>query len=255
MDQLTNRQQKIFKRVITEFFREYILITNIKIKIPSISKSNILNFVDQVKENFDEYSKCSGTILSQIDLLSQIDPSKVKIQWRTLHSLFLIALIETPEFTKPQIIEKFRVGLTAPIQQTQQIQQQIQPTNAFNMNPDLITQMMPMVMGMMGGNGSNPLLNTGGVMGDLIKQTSDELMKSLEGKEDQLKDINPMELFSSLMSGNKNVAGIDLNNVINNLQSSIKNKIDTKELDPSTLKEQLSNVLPEEFKDKVSYLK
>lgn len=251
--EVTNRQQKIFKRLFTDFIKEYTLVTNIKLKtILSVSKANIITFFEQVQENFDDFSKCSNTVLSKIDMLKEIDPAKVKIGWKTLHTLFIICIgsdMKVNGKNKDDVIKLFEDNRNAP-----PVTKTVTP---FGMDPNMIMQMMPMVTGMLNQNGSPHVGGGEGQMGDLIKQTSDELMKSLEGKEEQLKNINPMELFSSLMAGNRNVGGVDLTDVINNLQVSISTKIENKELDPELLRngtQKLLQSLPAEMKQSLDKL-
>lgn len=256
---ISNRQQKIFKRLISDFYKEYKLITNDKIKLPSISKANVFNFYNQVIENYTLFSECNETVLSKIDFLKEINPEKVKVQWKTLHTLFIVCLnekitISNVDLTKDDIIKNFEKHR----QSKSQVQVKSLPSTPFGMDPQMIAQMMPMVSGILGngsGNGGNPLMQGG--MDTLIKETSDQLMKSLEGKEEQLKNINPMELFNGLMSGNNTIGDIDLSGVISNLQTSITAKIETGELDPELIKQNASSMmdnLPEEFKSKLTEL-
>lgn len=253
---ISNRQQKIFKRLISDFYKEYKLITNDKIKLPSISKANVFNFYNQVIENYTLFADCNDAVLSKIDFLKEINPEKVKVQWKTLHTLFIVCLnekitINNAELTKDDIIKNF--------ENQRQLQSQVPikslPSTPFGMDPQMIAQMMPMVSGILGNGTGNPLMQGG--MDTLIKETSDQLMKSLEGKEEQLKNINPMELFNGLMSGNNTIGDIDLSGVISNLQTSITAKIETGELDPELIKQNASNMmdnLPEEFKSKLTEL-
>lgn len=256
MDQhdISNKQQKIFKRIISEFYKEYKLITNDKIKLPSISKANVLNFFKQVSENYTDYCNCNENTLIKIDFLKEIDSKKVKIQWKTLHTLFIVCLNENTivnsKLNKDDIIKQF-----------EESRNNIKTSSPFGMNPEMITQMMPMLSSLMG-NGMNGMNGMGnnlmkGGMDTLIKETSDQLMNSLQGKEEQLKNINPMELFNGLMSGNNYIGGVDLSDVINNLQISITAKIEKGELDPNLIKENAENMmsnLPDEFKSKITEL-
>jgi hypothetical protein len=261
---ISNRQQKIFKRLISDFYKEYKLITNDKIKLQSISKANVFNFYNQVIENYTLFADCNETVLSKIDFLKEINPEKVKVQWKTLHTLFIVCLNENTKITLNNIV----VPLTKDdiINDFEKQRQQLKmckappqvPSTPFGMDPQMIAQMMPMVTGILGngsGGGGNPLMQGG--MDTLIKETSDQLMKSLEGKEDQLKNINPMELFNGLMSGNNKIGDIDLSGIISNLQTSITTKIEKGELDPELIKQNASSMmdnLPEEFKSKLTEL-
>lgn len=258
VNEISNRQQKIFKRLVSDFYKEYKLITNDKIKLPSISKANVFNFYQQVIENYTDYCNCNENVLTKIDFLKEIDAKKVKIQWKTLHTLFIVCLNEISiirNLNKDQIIKQLQQGRNVPSVPSVSEQPSV-PSVPFGMNPEMIAQMMPMLSGIMGnGSGMNSLMEGG--MGDLIKETSDKLMNSLQGKEEQLKNINPMELFNGLMSGNQNIGGVDLSDVISNLQVSITTKIEKGELDPQLIKENAQNMmnnLPDEFKSKITEL-
>jgi hypothetical protein len=61
-----------------------------------------------------------------------------------------------------------------------------------------------------------------------------------------------MELFNGLMSGNKVVGGVDLSNVINNLQTSISTKINNGEIDPAVLRSNIMEVLPDNIKENLN---
>jgi len=266
----SNRQLKLFKRILTDFIREYTLITNIKIKVPSINVESVNQFVLQVKTNFHDFANCNESVLSKIDMLKQLDTSKVKIQWVSLHNLFLIVFTEVIitkktelnfTYTKEQVISNFEAGRKA-TSTKEIVQPQLQQNpmdSAMNLMP-MMAGLLPMLQGTQGnptGNGSTPpgldFMNDP-MFASLIQETSSSLMKSFEGKEDKLKNINPMDLFNGLISGNPSIEGIDLSGIVGNLQNSINNKINTGELNPDQIKnkaENLMKMLPNEIQEKL----
>jgi hypothetical protein len=268
----SNRQLKLFKRILTDFIREYTLITNIKIKVPSVNIESVDKFVSQVKTQFTDYANCNEVILSKIDMLKELDTSKVKIQWVSLHNLFLIVFESSSKlivfsYTKEQVISNFEAGrkaiATKEIVHPQQTKEIVSPQiNAMESTMSLMPMMaglLPMLQqGNSNGNGDVPqgldFMNDP-MFASLIKETSTSLMKSFEGKEDKLKNINPMDLFNGLISGNPSIDGIDLSGIVGNLQNSINNKINTGELNPDEIKnkaENLMKMLPNEIQEKLN---
>lgn len=268
----SNRQLKLFKRILSDFIREYTLITNIKIKVPSVNVESVNKFVSQVKTNFHHYSNCNEYVLRKIDMLKELDTKKVKIQWVSLHNLFLIVfsdVIITKKtklndscftYTKEQVIANFEAGRKEIANVQIEPQLQLQPTPI-----DSAMSLMPMMAGLL------PILQQGNVnsseeppqgldfmndpmFANLIKETSTSLMKSFEGKEDKLKNMNPMDLFNGLISGKPSIDGVDLSGIVGNLQNSINNKINTGELNPDEIKDKAENLmkmLPNEIKEKL----
>lgn len=265
----SNRQLKLFKRILSDFIREYTLITNIKIKVPSVNVESVDKFVSQVKTHFTDYSNCNELILSKIDMLKELDTSKVKIQWVSLHNLFLIVFESTSKlivfsYTKEQVISKFEAGRKAIA--TKEILHPPQTNEIVNPQTNSMVSLMPMMTGLLpmlqqgnsNENGSVPqgldFMNDP-MFASLIKETSSSLMKSFEGKEDKLKNINPMDLFNGLISGNPTIDGIDLSGIVGNLQNSINNKINSGELNPDEIKnkaENLMKMLPNEIQEKLN---
>jgi hypothetical protein len=78
-------------------------------------------------------------------------------------------------------------------------------------------------------------------MSSLIQDIAGEVSKSLDGKD--FSDINPIDLMSSLMSGNSNVNGVDFSCIIKNITEKLQTKFDSGEIDTNKLKEQAENLL------------
>jgi hypothetical protein len=263
MTTYSNRQLKLFKRVLGDFIREYTLITNIKIKSASIKQETVAQFVLEVNNNFNDYSNCNDSSLNKITLLKDLDPTKVKIQWVSLHNLYLIVGIGSSSLNKEEIIQKFEAGRKASstFSFTPKVQHSVQPANSLESMLPMMAGLMPMLNCSQQGIGQQGNSEQGGLdfmnnpmFSDLIKETSSSLMKSFEGKEDKLKNINPMELFNGLISGTPVIDGVDLSGIVNNLQTSINNKIEKGELNPDEIKDKAQNLismLPDEMKNKL----
>lgn len=248
----SNRQLKLFKRIFNDFIREYTLITNIKIKAHSVNHESVSKFVSEIKNNFNDYANCNESVLTKIEMLKDLDTSKVKIQWVSLHNLFLIVFdTNSFSFTKEQVISKFESGR----KQIGKIIASVSPSTLIDPSASVMS-LMPMMAGLLQGNSSdtsNDFMNDP-MFADLIQQTSSSLMKSFEGKEDKLRNINPMELFNGLISGKPIVGGIDLSDIVGNLKDSIDNKINAGELNPDQIKnkaENLIKMLPKDIQEKL----
>ena len=184
-------------------------------------------------------------------MLKDFDPTKAKIQWISLHNLFLI-LYDNKDPYKETLIKEFDNGRNPKTTEQQ----------AFcldTINPDMISKILPLITGMMSNSGNNTNNNelNNPIFNNLIQETSATLMESLKGKEDQLKNINPMELFSQLMNGNNIIGGIDLNDTIKSIQVSITAKMDNNEIDHQAFKDSAENIIknsgidPKMFQQKI----
>lgn len=229
----SNRQIKIFKRVLGVYYTEYNSIAKNKIKLPVVTQECIANFSEQVFNQIEAFSSCNNDVLTKIDLLKDINPDEVKIQWESLHTLFLLSYKDQVNFSKEQVKAKLDSSrLAPPIQVKNQI--------PFGMDPSLIAQMLPLVTNVMNGDNNNALSS-------LVKETSDTFMKSLEGKQHLLKEINPMDLFQNIMAGNNTINNIDFTDAIESIKSSIDSKLQNNELSKDNLNNQIKNIIPEQL--------
>jgi hypothetical protein len=233
MSVYSNRQVKIFKRVLVVYYTEYNSIAKNKVKIPAVSQECISKFSEQVFNHVEPFASCDSDVLNKIDLLKNIDPNEVKIQWESLHTLFLLSYKDQVNFTKEQVkakLDSSRLTLRAP-------KNDVTP---FGMDPSLIAQMLPLVTNVMNGDNNNALSS-------LVKETSDTFMKSLEGKQHLLKEINPMDLFQNIMSGNNTINNIDFTDAIESIKTSIDSKLKNNELSKDNLNNQIKNIIPEQL--------
>lgn len=247
----SNRQIKIFKRILLEFSKEYTRVTSLPINLPELNQDSLFTFYNQVKKNLKLFTVCNSDVLKNITLLKDFDPTKAKIQWISLHNLFLI-LYDNKDPYKETLIKEFDNGRNPKTTEQQ----------AFcldTINPDMISKILPLITGMMSNSGNNTNNNelNNPIFNNLIQETSATLMESLKGKEDQLKNINPMELFSQLMNGNNIIGGIDLNDTIKSIQVSITAKMDNNEIDHQAFKDSAENIIknsgidPKMFQQKI----
>lgn len=262
----SNRQIKIFKRILLEFSKEYTRVTTERINLPDLNQDSLFTFYNEVKKNVKHFTNCDSNTLKKITLLKDFDPKKAKIQWISLHNLFLI-LYDNKDQYKESLIKDFNNGRLNPKtteesadSSTENFTPSFSGMNSDTFNPALISQMLPLITNMMSGSvgdktGNNAFDNP--IFSNLIQETSDTLMNSLKGKEHQLKDINPMDLFSQLMNGNNIVGGIDLNDTIKSIQVSITSKIENNEIDPQTFKDSAESIIkttgidPKMFQQKI----
>lgn len=236
----SNRQIKIFKRILLDFCKEYTRVTYEKVNLPELNQDSLFTFYTQIKKNITEFTICNTNMLKDIILLKDFDTTKAKIQWISLHNLFLI-LYDNKDPYKEILIKKFEDG-----RKPKKInnEQQVPNFSIDTINPQMISQMLPLITGMMSGSGSNAnSISNNNVFNNLIQETSTTLMESLKGKEDELKNINPMELFSQLMNGNNIIGGIDLNDTIKSIQVSITAKMENNEIDPQEFKDSAENII------------
>lgn len=248
----SNRQIKIFKRILLDFCKEYTRVTSEKVNLPELNQDSLFTFYTQTKKNITEFTICNTNILKDITLLKDFDPSKAKIQWISLHNLFLI-LYDNKDPYKEVLIKQFEDG-----RKHKKITNEQQTPNFSidTINPEMISQMLPLITGMMSGSNANNI-NSNPMFNNLIQETSTKLMESLKGKEDELKNINPMELFSQLMNGNNIIGGIDLNDTIKSIQVSITAKMENNEIDPQEFKDSAESIIkssgidPEFFQQKI----
>lgn len=237
----SNRQIKIFKRILLDFCKEYTRVTSEKVNLPELNQDSLFTFYTQTKKNITEFTICNTNILKDITLLKDFDPSKAKIQWISLHNLFLI-LYDNKDPYKEVLIKQFEDG-----RKPKKINSEQVPNFSIDtINPQMISQMLPLITGMMSGQGLNSNskdISNNDMFNNLIQETSTTLMESLKGKEDQLKNINPMDLFSQLMNGNNIIGGIDLNDTIKSIQVSITAKMENNEIDPQEFKDSAESII------------
>ena len=276
----SGKQLKVFKRLYTDFRREYNTLTGSAIRSELFNQETLKRFFDEVYLNLDEFTICNNAVLSKVRMLHHFDATRVKIQWLTLHNLFLILYPNESILnlvSKNEIVIQLEKGRKAhaqlQLQQLQQLQlqqQQLQQEPASNgsdgsnggglFDSGMINQMLPMVMNMFnnpkimslgeslsssgelstaniteiteemlgsftGLDGVNKAELSKGIsditqnsnMMDLLKDTSDKLLKSVEGK-----NINPMEMIAGLMAGNTKIGGIDISEIALDASSKLK---------------------------------
>lgn len=209
----SSKQIKLFKRILADFAKEYTLITGLNVKVGSTKDTSLVKFSTEVYDNLQDFVQCNTDCLIKINLLKNFDPTKAKIQWSYLHSLFLILLPKDKEsleqfgFTKEQMNEKFiesRKNYEKVITKKEQ-------TNAPSFNPvNLISQFLPLVTSLMSTTNTNTNTNN--------QQQSNQQQSTLSNPEeiitpDKIREhLNNPQIQNLLDENTKSTLNESLNN-------------------------------------------
>ena len=217
----TTKQIKLFGKIHQEFLNEYNVITNQPLKIFKIKKSSILLcYLEDVSEVIDDFLDCKENCLKEVTLfkLNGINSSKAKLNWKYLHNLFWIVKKDKT----PEILERSKAGIS-----NSELAVLITPKGNLNGSKNSLDSIQKLM--------------SSSIFGNIIKEMSGDIQKSLEGKD--LSMINPSELLSSLMGGEtKVVGGIDFSSIIEKSTKSLKTKVENGEIDLNQLKESASSI-------------
>lgn len=205
---------KVFNRLLEEFIDDYNKMYNLKIKFVKIKEISVLNiFKDEVNSVNELFFKCDHSAFKNITLCKQLQLDKCKdfgenklSIWKYLHNLFLLTQ-ESPD--KNNIVDKTKESLE-------------------NLSLSSSSELQPK-------------LELDSDMASIIQDIAGEVSKTLQGKD--LSSINPMELLTTLMSGNNNINGIDFGSILKNTTEKIQAKIQAGEIDTDKLKTQADNLL------------
>lgn len=202
---------KLFNRLLKEFINDYNSIYNLNIELIRAESISFLNtFKDEVNFVSDKFFNCDETSFSNISLCKRIllDKNKIKVENKLNIWKYMHNLyILTLESTdKGFILEKSKTAL-----EKLEKSHELVPTSGNEMN-------------------------------SLIENIAGQVSKSLEGKD--LSNINPMDLLSSLMSGNgSNINGIDFGSILKNTTEIIQTKVNAGELNLEALKKQATSMI------------
>lgn len=226
MTSISNKQVKLFNKILKEFVEEYSLITGSQLKIKAKS-DKIIIFNTEVNNSLEEFVNCENTMLEKISILknSQIDFDK--INWEYLHTMYFISQGKSIDKT---IVSRCKVNRSKIVTV---IQSPSHP-NSTGMDMGMMMNMIGNIGGMGDNQGTSNISNISSMLqsesfGKLVGDIAGQFAKTLEGKD--LSNINPQDLLSGMMSGNMNIGGIDFQSILDTSTAQFKEKVESGEID------------------------
>jgi hypothetical protein len=222
MSIISNKQVKLFNKILKEFSEEYSLITGVQLELKAKSKK-ISIFNSEVTTVLQNFIDCELDILNNITLFKRDDTpiDFSKINWEYLHTLYFISQGKLVDQLVVKECKKKREEKTLIL-----VKQKQNTTGNGSGLPDIAS--------LLGGDASESF---GQLIGDIAGQVS----KTLEGKD--LSGINPQELMASMMSGNMNIAGVNLQDIIDKSTSNFRTKVESGEVDINDFTKQASSIM------------
>lgn len=198
---VNTKQIKIFNALYSEFLSEYQKILNIpEKKIKIKTTKTLLDFKEDADKDFEAFLSCEDSCLSNFKLLKQTEVDCSKIN---INWKYLHNLYFIVDKTKDkEIIEKSEKNILVKI------------TKKVEMNPNFL--------------------------GDLVKDLSGDIQKSLEGKD--LSNLDPDTLMQSLLSGQQSIGGINFSEIISQTTEKLKLKVENGDIDINQLKNLASGI-------------
>lgn len=200
---------KMFNRLLAEFIEDYNKMYNMEIPFVKIKELSVLNtFKDEINYVSEAFFKCDETAFKNITLCKELQ------------------LDQREDLGENKLnIWKYLHNLFLLTQEA----------------PDKIEIVNKTKEALENASSSLALTTQDTDMASIIQDIAGEVSKTLQGKD--LSSINPMELLSTLMSGNANINGIDFGAIIKNTTEKIQSKIQSGEIDTDKLKKQADNLL------------
>lgn len=203
----------MFNKLLEEFIEDYNKMYNLAIPHIKIKELGVLNtFKDEINYVSEDFFKCEQVAFKNITLCKQMQLDKHKdfgenklSIWKYLHNLYLLTQ-EAPD--KNNIVNKTKTAIES-----------LQSSSNTELKK----------------------LQEDSDMANIIQDIAGEVSKSLEGKD--LSAINPMELLTTLMSGNNMINGVDFGSILKNTTEKIHSKIQSGEIDTIKLKKQADDLL------------
>lgn len=207
-----SKKLKLFNKVLKEFLIDFNSLQNGRSTVLQfkVENSSILNsFRDEISFSIDKFLDCDETVFEQISLCKKIGLNNIDSE--TVNRVKIWTYIHnlyiiTLEKDKEDFLEKSKKSLEK--LENSKLKSSIAIPNEMN---------------------------------NLISDISIQLTKSLEGKD--LSNLNPMDLMSSLLSGNSTSNGIDFGSILQQATKTINDKVESGELDLNKLKEQASSMI------------
>jgi hypothetical protein len=192
---VSNKQVKLFNKILSEFYEEYNLVTGSDIKIKAKSK-DILLFKNEVQNKLSQFMCCDDSVLDGLTLIKKYNLDITKLNWEYIHTLYFISYGKSIDGGVVSKCKEARLNKKSVV--VSKSVPQITPENSES-------------------------------FGKLIGDIAGQVAKSLEGKD--LSNINPQELLTGMMSGNMNIAGINFQEILDNSTKNFKAKVDSGEID------------------------
>lgn len=211
---ITNKQLKVFKRVLEEFLSEYNKLDDtfevkLKVKMETISK-----FGEEVNLNLEKFINRDTSILKSFSLFKRLDLNLDSYDY--IHQLYVVSQGTSID---QDIIKRF--------EESKNIMDIIPKKQNISQFPSFLE------------NRNNPIGSDAlmGLVGDIAGQVGE----SLKGKD--LSKINPQELLSGLMSGKNNIGGIDFTQILAQTTGILQQKVSSGEVNLDSLKKEAEGFL------------
>lgn len=201
---ISNKQVKLFNKILKEFSEEYSLITGTELKI-KVKADKIIIFNSEANNVLEKIINCETESLNEMTLFKSHNLDFTKINWEYIHTMYFIS-------------------------QGKSIEQSIVQRCKENRNKTNL----PVVR-------SNTLPIPGESFGKLVGDIANQVAKKLDGQD--LSHINPQELLASMMSGNMNVEGINFQEILDNSTANFKDKVETGEIDVNDFTQQAHSLM------------
>lgn len=250
-----NKRIKMFNKLLNEFLDAYDKLYNVQTPRTKIRELKVLNtFKDEINYVREAFFNCDESSFKNITLCKTIkldERENFTLQnrlsiWKYLHNLYILTH-EAPD--KGTIMADAKAAIS-----------KLEANNQGATNTNIMSQLLSTVLPMAGNLGNLGNIGNIGTTGasvsadqlpteipqelaGLIQDIAGQVSETLQGKD--VSNINPMELFSSLMSGqgNTTVNGIDFSSILKNTTEKVQQQISEGKLDITKLKEQTQTLI------------
>lgn len=221
-----NKKIKLFNKVLSEFLKQYNIISTEQFAI-KVKEYNVLELYHSgIQKVQDLFIKCDFSCLKDIALCNKINLNGIsesvynknkQIIWKYLHDLYFI----TVEKVTDDLIMDSKRNIN----------------NLVNSNEIVGTKNVPDI---------NSLFDNMN-MNDMVTDLTKEVTEKLKGQD--LSNLDPMQLMTSLMSGNNSINGIDFSSIIQNSVSKLQTKVSNGEIDLEQLQNIVKPFVPKGFEE------
>jgi hypothetical protein len=178
----TNKQVKLFRKVLYEFYDEYKLasgsLLDFKIKIDA----NVLEkFFSEIKNHLDKFINRHISLINEITLFSDINTSKVNINWDYIQQLYLICggTIEVQEIVKKPITKESNAFNSLVGDLAVNVAKSLEGQDLTKINPAELMQSL------MSGN-----MNVGGIdFSEIIKMSTENVKNKVSSGELDIEEL------------------------------------------------------------------
>ena len=179
-----NKKIKLFNKVLSEFLKQYNIISNEQFTIKVKEYSVLELYHSDIQKVQDLFIKCDFICLKDITLCNKINLNSInesvynknkQIIWKYLHDLYFI----TVEKVTDDLIMDSKRNINNLVN-SQEIVKQVPDINSLFADSN---------------------------MNDMIADLTKEVTEKLKGQD--LSNLDPMDLMTGLMSGNNSINGID----------------------------------------------